>query len=168
MTLGFMEILVTSMGKIMNKFKHIALSSTAFLALLITAPAFAEKVFVFDPGAHNWSAYDNGSLVATGRASGGSNYCKDLKHSCHTPVGVFHVLSKGSADCKSSKFPMPYGGAPMPYCMFFTGNYAIHGSYEVPPGRNASHGCIRVIPSAALWLTQNFIDVGTKVVVKPY
>ena len=120
-----MEILVTSMGKIMNKFKHIALLITAFLALLFTAPAFAEKVFVFDPQTHAWSAYENGNLVGSGRASGGSNYCKDLGRSCHTPVGVFHVLSKGSADCKSSKFPLPNGGAPMPYCMFFSGNYAI-------------------------------------------
>ncbi|HVV69191.1 MAG TPA: L,D-transpeptidase [Gammaproteobacteria bacterium] len=152
----------------MKTIKHIILAATALLALIVTAPAFAQKVFVFDPQAHSWSAFDNGELVGTGRASGGSSYCRDLGRSCHTPVGVFHVLSKGSASCKSSKFPIPGGGAPMPYCMFFSGNYAIHGSNEVPPGRNASHGCIRVVPSAALWLTRNFIDIGTKVVVKPY
>ena len=46
--------------------------------------------------------------------------------------------------------------------------YAIHGSYEVVPGKNVSHGCIRIYPEAARWLNHNFIDVGTKVIVKPY
>jgi lipoprotein-anchoring transpeptidase ErfK/SrfK len=51
--------------------------------------------------------------------------------------------------------------------MFFHGGYAIHGSYQVP-GYNASHGCIRVHPSDAEWLSDNFVRYGTKVVVKPY
>ena len=59
------------------------------------------------------------------------------------------------------------GGAPMPYCMFFSKYYAIHGSPDVP-GYNASHGCIRVKPSAARWLYHNFLKIGSKVIVKSY
>lgn len=55
----------------------------------------------------------------------------------------------------------------MPYCMFFRGNYAIHGSPDVP-NYNASHGCIRVLPSAARWLSRNFIRIGTTVIVRSY
>ncbi|EHL30252.1 hypothetical protein LDG_7762 [Legionella drancourtii LLAP12] len=55
----------------------------------------------------------------------------------------------------------------MPYCMYFSKNYAIHGSYEVP-NYNASHGCVRLIPSDARWLSRNFMKIGTKVIIKPY
>lgn len=55
----------------------------------------------------------------------------------------------------------------MPYCMFFTQYYGVHGSYDVP-NYNASHGCIRVPVKDAKWLYNNFIDIGTPVVVKPY
>lgn len=132
--------------------------------------AHAQKTFVFDPKKTSWFAYEDGELIASGSASGGANSCRN-RHGisrCHTPVGTYHVFSKGGADCKSSIYPLPNGGAPMPYCMFFSKNYAIHGANSVPPGRNASHGCIRVKPSAALWLTRNFINVGTTVVVKSY
>lgn len=133
----------------------------------LSGTALAYKTFVFSPQQLMWFAYEDGELVNSGPASGGSNYCRDLGHRCHTPVGVFQVYSKGSAGCRSSKFPMPNGGAPMPYCMFFRGGYAIHGANELP-NYNASHGCIRVSPQAARWLSQNFIEYGTKVVVQPY
>ncbi len=153
----------------MQIFKKVFLASFSVIAIsLISQAAFANKVFVFDPQRTAWYAYDNGELVGSGAASGGSNYCRDIHRVCHTPQGVFHVQSKGSASCKSSIYPIGRGGAPMPYCMFFSKNYAIHGSNEVPAGRNASHGCIRVHPSAAAWLSHNFIDIGTTVVVKPY
>lgn len=125
------------------------------------------KVFVFDPRNKSWQAYNNGRLVKTGRASGGKGYCHDVRRSCRTPVGSFRVYRKGSAHCRSSKYPIGRGGAPMPYCMFFRGGYAIHGSPDVPDF-NASHGCIRVVPAAARWLHQNFIDHGTTVIVRPY
>ena len=126
------------------------------------------NTFVFNPRSHSWSAInDSGKVIRTGRASGGANYCPDIHRGCHTPVGTYRVWSKGSPSCKSSRYPKPYGGAPMPYCMFFSKYYAIHGSYDVP-NRNASHGCIRVTPSDARWLSHNFVRIGTRVVVKSY
>jgi hypothetical protein len=131
-------------------------------------PTHAKGTFIFDPKQLSWAVYSpQGKLVKTGPASGGSNYCGDLHRRCHTPVGSFTVYAKGTAACKSSKFPLEHPGAPMPYCMYFRGGYAIHGSYEVRP-YNASHGCIRLYPQDAHWLSQNAIHPGTKVVVRPY
>ncbi len=125
------------------------------------------RVFVFDPRRHAWYAYENGRLVGSGRASGGRGYCPDIRRSCHTPVGTFRVISKGSAGCRSSRYPKPRGGAPMGYCMFFSKNYAIHASDDVP-NHNASHGCIRVQPSAARWLSGRFMNIGTTVIIRSY
>jgi hypothetical protein len=132
-------------------------------------PATGHKVFVFDPKATAWAAYAaDGTRVQTGRASGGQAFCEDVGKPCRTVTGTFHVYSKKGADCTSSIYPVEtHGGARMPYCMHFHGGYSIHAAYEVPDA-NVSHGCIRVLPSAAQWLNQNFIDIGTTVIVKPY
>jgi len=134
-----------------------------------TREATGKKVFVFDPKLTAWAAYDaHGQLVKTGSASGGKDFCEDIGKSCRTVTGVFHVYSKKGPDCVSSIYPIEtHGGGRMPYCMHFHGGYSIHAAYEVP-NANVSHGCVRVLPSAAEWLNENFIDVGTTVIVKPY
>ncbi len=124
--------------------------------------------FIYNPKTLIWNAYaPDGSLVKSGRGSGGANYCRDVKRSCRTAVGVFQVYAKGNANCKSSKYPLGRGGAPMPWCMFFKGGYAIHGSNDIR-NYNASHGCIRVYPADASWLSLNFMRIGTVVIVKRY
>jgi lipoprotein-anchoring transpeptidase ErfK/SrfK len=43
-----------------------------------------------------------------------------------------------------------YDNSPMPYSIFFSGGYAIHGTNAVGSlGRPASHGCVRLHPSNA-------------------
>jgi lipoprotein-anchoring transpeptidase ErfK/SrfK len=128
-----------------------------------------KKVFIFDPQAAAWAAYDaQGNRVKTGSASGGKDFCEDVGRSCRTVTGTYKVYSKKGEDCKSSLYPIETGGgAKMPYCMHFSGGYSIHAAYEVP-NYNSSHGCIRVLPSAARWLNEDFVDIGTTVVVKPY
>ncbi|PJD93687.1 MAG: L,D-transpeptidase [Legionella sp.] len=129
--------------------------------------ASAER-FVFNPRTQIWSAIDgNGTVVRTGHGSAGRAYCPDTGRHCRTPTGTFSVISKGGAGCRSSRYPVGKGGSPMPYCMFFTKYYAVHGAYEVP-NYNASHGCVRVYPKDAKWLYYNFMKVGTTVVIKPY
>jgi hypothetical protein len=50
-------------------------------------------------------------------------------------------------------FSRKYDWSPMPHSIFFSGGYAIHGSYEVSRlGRPASHGCIRLHPGNAATL----------------
>ncbi|KTD06435.1 enhanced entry protein EnhA [Legionella gratiana] len=149
------------------------LSSLTFILLIplvylfCSSPAVA-NTFIFNPNTHSWKAINSqGKVVRTGRASGGKRYCPDIHRSCKTPSGVFTVWSKGGPGCVSSRYPVGKGGSPMPYCMFFSKYYAIHGSYDVP-NYNASHGCIRVTPSDAKWLRYHFIEIGTKVIVRPY
>jgi lipoprotein-anchoring transpeptidase ErfK/SrfK len=114
-----------------------------------------------DLGNLTWGAYDDGgNLLKYGRVSGGKSYCPDIGRGCRTVQGTFTVYSKKGAGCKSTRFPVGKGGAPMPYCMFFKGGYALHGSNAVP-GYNASHGCVRMPPSDAQWLNQNFVRVGS-------
>jgi len=142
-----------------------------------TIKAPGQKIIYVDPAVLAWGAYDaNGNLVRWGPASLGSDWCRDLGHRCHSPVGAFHVYQKGSVDCKSTKFPLPRGGAPMPYCMFFHGGFALHGEPDGLPGDNVSHGCVRLFVSDAEWLSEQFVDppnpndryLGTEVVVEPY
>ncbi len=43
-----------------------------------------------------------------------------------------------------------YNNAPMPYGVFYSGNYAIHGTDQISRlGRPASAGCVRLHPSNA-------------------
>ena len=132
-----------------------------------------KKYFIFDPQRAAWAAYNaQGNRVMTGSASGGMDFCKDINEPCRTVTGTYHVFNKKGPDCKSNEYPIArdgkvVGGAKMPYCMHFYDGFAIHAAYEVPE-YNTSHGCIRVLPGAAKWLNENFIDVGTTVIILPY
>lgn len=133
-----------------------------------TRTATGNTVFIYDPTKLTWGAYDsNGRLVRTGPGSGGSDYCHDLGRRCHSPTGTFRVWSKEGSGYRSTRYPLPHGGAPMPYAMFFSKYYAVHGSYEMRD-YNASHGCVRVRPSDAEWLNHNFINIGSTVIIRPY
>jgi hypothetical protein len=127
------------------------------------------KVFIFDPKVAAWAAYDReGNRLHTGSASGGKDFCEDAGKPCRTVTGTYRIYSKKGPDCTSSLYPIEtHGGARMPYCMHFHGGYSIHAAYEVP-NSNVSHGCIRVLPSAAKWLNEEFADIGTTVIVKSY
>lgn len=136
----------------------------------------AEKVIIIDPKLHEWGAYSaDGKLIRSGLATAGAKWCPDIEKPCRTKTGTFRIYSLGDEGCYSSKFPLPDGGAPMPYCMFFNGGQAIHGSDNVVYG-NVSHGCVRVHQSDAAWLRNHFVESpsqrnqyqGTKVIIKPY
>lgn len=58
-----------------------------------------------------------------------------------TPVGQWRGAQWLSKNHRSSL----YNNAPMPYAIFFNGNYAIHGTDQVSKlGRPASAGCVRL------------------------
>jgi hypothetical protein len=136
-----------------------------------------EKLVVIDPENIAWGAYDvDGTLVKWGPISAGADYCKDIDEPCRTHSGAFRVYSLGSSDCISHKFPLPDGGAPMPFCMYFNNGQALHGEPNGLPGYNASHGCVRLYVSDAEWLRYDFIEGpnssnnyrGTKIIIEPY
>lgn len=164
----------------MSKNQYVkALFGTLFATLIVpihfshAAPPIqiqppGEKLIIVDPNEHYWAAYDpDGYLVKSGLASAGADWCKDIKRPCHTRVGVHKIRSLGSANCKSPSFPLPKGGAPMNYCMYFNETQALHGSPQVVAG-NISHGCIRMKVSEAKWLRYHFAEIGTTVIIKPY
>lgn len=112
-----------------------------------------EELVKVDLSDFAWAAYDpDGTLVKWGPISGGKSYS--------TIKGTFTFYRKQGSGCVSSKYPIPRGGAPMPFCMHFKGGYAMHGSPSVP-GYHASHGCVRLFTDDAQWLNQNFVDTGT-------
>lgn len=146
-----------------------------FAPLPRTVDAQGEKVVVVDLSQHVWAAYDaDGVMVRWGPATGGRARCPDDEDkSCRTKLGDFRVYSLGTSNCVSSKFPEPDGGAPMPYCMFFNGGQALHGSPGGVVNGNVSHGCVRMFVQDAEWLRYDFIEPpiaindyrGTRVVV---
>lgn len=135
----------------------------------LKAPATGKRQFIFDPNAYAWAAYDEqGNRVMTGSASGGKDFCEDVGQPCQTVTGTFRVYNKRGADCRSGEYPVETeGGAKMPFCMYFYRGFTIHAAYEVPYA-NTSHGCVRVLPSAAKWLNEQFITIGTQVTVLEY
>lgn len=128
-----------------------------------------QKTFYFDPKKSAWAAYDEqGYRLMTGSGSGGMDHCQDIDKPCRTISGTFKVYHKKGEDCHSGEYPIDTnGGAKMPYCMYFYRGFTIHAAFEVPHYAS-SHGCIRVWPSAAKWLNESFMTLGTKVIVLSY
>jgi lipoprotein-anchoring transpeptidase ErfK/SrfK len=64
-----------------------------------------------------------------------------------------------------------YNMAPMPYSIFFDGNYAIHGTTHVRQlGRRASKGCVRLHPANAailFALVQKHGAANTRIIIEP-
>ncbi|BBU58102.1 MULTISPECIES: L,D-transpeptidase [Mameliella] len=76
----------------------------------------------------------------------------------HTPRGQWNAywLSKYH---RSSI----YNNAPMPFAIFFNGDYAIHGTDQISRlGRPASAGCVRLHPEHAAVLFELTQQVGKK------
>lgn len=56
-----------------------------------------------------------------------------------------------------------YNNAPMPYSIFYNGNFAVHGTYQTKAlGRPASSGCVRLAPAHAARLFALTKAVGLK------
>lgn len=141
----------------------IAIPKTTNISVMDVSPfrkqieAPGEKVIFVSISKLAWGAYDpDGTLVKWGPVSTAKGYCPDVGRGCRTATGEFAVYHKGGSGCASTRYPVGRGGAPMPYCMFFHGNYAMHGSHDVP-GYNDSHGCVRMFVDDAKWLNEEFV-----------
>lgn len=130
--------------------------------------SYGEKVIIVNPRKHVWGAYSSeGNLLRAGLATAGASWCPDIKRGCRTKSGSFRIQSLGSSSCKSTRYPVGKGGAPMPYCMFFNKNQGLHGSNQLAEA-NLSHGCVRISVDDASWVRFNFATIGTKVIVMSY
>jgi hypothetical protein len=113
-----------------------------------------QKTIIVSQNDLAFGAYDeNGNLVHWGPANPGKPGTRTI-HGDN-----FQIYRKGGAGCWSKKFE-----APIPYCMFFHGGFALHG-FNLP-GYAASHGCVRIYNSDAKWLNKEFANYKTKVVVE--
>ena len=78
-----------------------------------------------------------------------------------TPSGTFYPQRLAR-----SWFSRRYYNSPMPYSIFFTKGYAIHGSYEIRRlGGPASHGCVRLHPANAAVLFALVQRHGARIVI---
>ena len=91
-----------------------------------------------DVGSQTMEVYVDGRLKHTWKVSTG-------RDGYETPGGDFSVKRM-----EEEWYSKEYDDAPMPHAVFFSGGYAIHGTYDVKRlGRPASHGCIRLAPGNA-------------------
>jgi lipoprotein-anchoring transpeptidase ErfK/SrfK len=112
------------------------------LFILLASPAFAAGVsVVVDISTQTMLVSIDGVeefqwVVSTGRKG------------YRTPLGKWHPTRM-----KLQHYSKKYDNAPMPYSIFFTGGYAIHGTSHLRAlGAPASHGCVRLHPADAALL----------------
>jgi lipoprotein-anchoring transpeptidase ErfK/SrfK len=131
---------MVSQGEVfMRRFGFFAVALAA--VCLFGAAAQAAVVAKINIGSQRMHVYVNGAMVHSWPVS-------TARRGKVTPVGTFRPQS-----LKRRHYSTLYGGAPMPYSIFFRGNYAIHGTTEVHRlGRAASAGCIRLAPGNAAQL----------------
>ncbi|MBD2019838.1 L,D-transpeptidase [Leptolyngbya sp. FACHB-36] len=79
-----------------------------------------------------------------------------------TQTGVFRIQSRHRySRMQGDDYDVP----DVPYTMYYSGNYAIHGAYwHRRFGTRVSHGCVNVAVDHAKWLF-NWSTIGTPVVV---
>lgn len=76
-----------------------------------------------------------------------------------TPRGVFSAKS-----LKRMHYSRKYDNSPMPHSIFFSGGYAIHGTYATGAlGRPVSHGCVRLSPAHAARLFEMVKREGARI-----
>jgi len=101
-------------------------------------------------------AWNNGSIERLFWVSTG-------KRRTPTPSGTYYIQSKyRSTSMRGAGYNVP----DVPYAMFYSGNYAVHGAYwHNSFGTPVSHGCVNLGVNQARWL-YNWAPVGTRVVVR--
>ena len=73
-----------------------------------------------------------------------------------TPIGTYGVQS-----LKRMHYSTLYKNAPMPWSIFFNGNYAIHGTTQIDRlGTPTSAGCVRLHPESARTLFDMVLEHG--------
>jgi lipoprotein-anchoring transpeptidase ErfK/SrfK len=130
-----------------NRLAYIA-SLAAMLVSLVFADCASADVFVrVDKASQRMSVIVNGEHRYTWAVSTGVR---------GTPSGNFRAQSLSRYHRSSL-----YHGAPMPYSIFYDGNFAIHGTPHISRlGGRASKGCIRLHPRNAAVLFSLVQKVG--------
>jgi lipoprotein-anchoring transpeptidase ErfK/SrfK len=114
-------------------------------ALMAPAAMAAERVVArVSISSQTMKVYHEGRLLFTWTVS-------TAKPGKVTPTGVF-VGAEALSKHHRSRL---YNNAPMPFAIFYDGDYAIHGTDQIKRlGQPASHGCVRLHPDNAAILFQ--------------
>jgi lipoprotein-anchoring transpeptidase ErfK/SrfK len=105
----------------------------ALVALFFSAPAWADVVAHIDISSQTMTVSVDGIQRYTWAVS-------TARTGYVTPTGYYHPIRLERVWRSTI-----YHNAPMPYAVFFSGGYAIHGTYEIfRIGRPVSHGCVRL------------------------
>ncbi|MGJ8596608.1 L,D-transpeptidase [Sulfitobacter sp.] len=129
--------------------------TTAFLcaSLFFSAPAAdaGQLIAKVDVSEQVMRVYKNGKQIHKWRVS-------TARKGKYTPRGQW----RGQYLSENHKSSL-YNNAPMPYSIFYSGNFAIHGTNATSRlGRPASAGCIRLHTSNAKKLFDMTQQVGTR------
>lgn len=136
-----------------------------------------EKHILIDLNQFAWGAYLGGKLLNWSIANGGAGICKETgKYECKTPAGEHYIYKIKRGFARSSLYPVKCEnkkecGHPYFNPIFFgkSKGEAIHGEYNGHIfGENVSHGCVRTDKKSSMWLVDNFVEIGTKVIVLKY
>jgi lipoprotein-anchoring transpeptidase ErfK/SrfK len=117
--------------------RHFA--ALVFGLMLLPGAALAERVVAHvSISSQTMKVYHEGRLLFTWPVS-------TAKSGKITPAGTYEpeFLSRNHRSKR-------YNNAPMPWAIFYDGNYAIHGTDQIKRlGKPASHGCVRLHPDNA-------------------
>jgi len=131
-----------------------ALAALGFVVLATSGPAAASIVVHVDRASERMEVIVDGAPRYNWRVS-------TARRGYITPPGIYHP-QRLALRWYSSK----YDNAPMPHSIFFTGGYAIHGTYAVGAlGHVASHGCVRLAPENAATLFDMVKHEGATIVI---
>ena len=129
---------------------RLLLSVFIIISGVLSVPALSASVeALIDISEQKMRVYKNGALLHIWEVS-------TARRGKVTPTGTWRAkwLSKNH---RSSR----YNNAPMPYSIFYSGNFAIHGTDQIKRlGRPASAGCIRLHPKNAARLFSMVSRVG--------
>ncbi|MBO6717696.1 MAG: L,D-transpeptidase [Rhizobiaceae bacterium] len=141
--------------------KSVLTAASLALATMIFAPQAATAASVVarvDISSQTMTVYHHGTVKYRWRVS-------TARPGKVTPTGSW-TAKWLSRNHRSSR----YNGAPMPYSIFYNGNFAVHGTNQVSRlGRPASAGCVRldVANAATLYaLTQRVGLRNVRIVVQ--
>ncbi|CAA9304541.1 Methyl-accepting chemotaxis protein [uncultured Coleofasciculus sp.] len=156
----------SSLERLRSSVFSIGATITIATLALLSVPTFTEQALSHskhsrgrwievDISRQQLIAWNNGRIERVFWVSSG-------KRSTPTPYGTYSIQSKYRVTrMRGANYNVP----DVPYAMYYSGNYALHGAYwHNNFGSRVSHGCVNLGVRQARWL-YNWAPVGTTVVV---
>lgn len=136
---------------------RLAAAAVALLSLFLARPADAAVTVRISKSEQLMRVYVGEQLTYQFKVSTAAKGYK-------TPLGNYSIKRM-----HTMWYSRKYDNAPMPFAMFFTEGWAVHGTTSIGAlGRPASHGCIRLHPANAktlFRLVSSYGKASTRIVV---